>query len=195
MGAAVAGEQARPRPDVGAGQFQVAAAPASPVAGAAGVEVPAVAVPLELGFGQVGDEVVLGPAGRLQVGAAAVSAVGGVDVVFDEGGAGGRFGPDGPGVLAVLLEAAVVGGALAGGFGIRGALAALHDPLELGFDLPEPAPQLGVLRFELGDAFQQLRPVVHGRSIFGQAPSGGKMDGLTVTSTVSIALTGRKPLG
>src|SRR5262249_12717802 len=59
VSAAVAGEQAGARADVRARQFQVAAALAGPLATPTTVDVPSVAMPLEIGFGQIGDEVVL----------------------------------------------------------------------------------------------------------------------------------------
>src|SRR5207253_10775646 len=54
VSAAIAGQQAGAGADVGAGQFQVAPALASLLTTPAAVDVPAVAMPLELGFGEIG---------------------------------------------------------------------------------------------------------------------------------------------
>src|SRR5262249_58933706 len=74
VGPAVAGEQAGARADVGAGQFQVAAALAGPLTGPAAVDVPPVTMPFEFGFGQIGHEVVLELAGGFEVAGAAMRA-------------------------------------------------------------------------------------------------------------------------
>src|SRR5262249_22988245 len=58
VGSAVAGEQAGAGADVCARQLQVAAALAGPLAGPTTVDVPSVAMPLEFGFGEIGDEVI-----------------------------------------------------------------------------------------------------------------------------------------
>src|ERR1044071_378440 len=92
VGPAVAGEQSRPWPDVGAGQFQVAAPLAGARAGPAAMDVPAIAMPFEFGLGDVGDDVVFKLTGRFEVGAAAMGALLGMDVVLDDWGAGGRVG-------------------------------------------------------------------------------------------------------
>jgi hypothetical protein len=73
------------------------------------------------------------------------------DVVLDEDGAGRGLGPEGSGVLTVLLASAVgvrpVGRVTAMG----GALPPPTDVLELVLDLGQPAAQVGVLRLEIGD--------------------------------------------
>ena len=107
VGAAVAGQQAGPRADVGAGQFQVAAALAGLLAAPAAVDVAAVAMPLELRFGDIGHEVVVELAGGFEIAAAAMGTLLGMDVVFDEDGAGRRLGSEGARVLAMLLATAV----------------------------------------------------------------------------------------
>ena len=97
MGAAVAGQQASAWANVGAGQLQVAAALTGALAGAATINVAAITVPLELGFGEIGDDMVVEPAGGLQVSAATVGALRGVHIMLEERGVRWRFGPDGPG--------------------------------------------------------------------------------------------------
>src|SRR6516165_8424268 len=114
VGAAVAGEQAGARADVGAGEFQVAAALAGPLTGPAAVDVPPVTMPLELGFGQIGHDVVLEPAGGFEVAGAAMRALLGADVVFDEDSAGRGLGPKRCRVVTMFLTSAV--GAWAVGF-------------------------------------------------------------------------------
>src|SRR5262249_20865512 len=73
--AAVAGEQAGARADVRAGQLQVAAALAGPLATPTTVDVPSVAMPLEFGFGEIGDEVVFELAGGFEVAGPAMRAL------------------------------------------------------------------------------------------------------------------------
>src|SRR5262249_10888560 len=139
VGAAVAGEQAGARADVGARQLQVAAALAGPLTAPAAVDVPPVAMPLEFGFGEIGHEVVLELAGGFEVAGAAMRALLGTDIVFDEDGAGGRLRPEASGVLTMFLAPAV--GARAVGFvaAIGEAFAALADVLQLVLDLRQPA--------------------------------------------------------
>ena len=72
------------------------------------MNVPAIAMPFEFGLGDVGDEVVFKLSGRCEVGAAAMRALLGMNVVLDELGAGGRLGSEGAWMLAMLLAAAVV---------------------------------------------------------------------------------------
>jgi hypothetical protein len=91
VGAAVAREQAGPRADERARQFQVAAALAGPVTGPAAVAVPPVAMPLEFRFGEIGHDVVLVLADGFEVAGAAMRALPGTDVVFDEDGVGRRL--------------------------------------------------------------------------------------------------------
>jgi hypothetical protein len=97
VGAAEAGEQAGARADVGAGQFQAAAALAGPLTGPAAVDVPPVTMPLEYGFGQISHDVVLELAGGFEVAGAAMRALLGADAVFDEDGAGRGLGPNASG--------------------------------------------------------------------------------------------------
>ena len=110
-------------------------------------------MPLELGFGEIGDEVVFELAGRFEIACTAMGALLRMDVVFDEVGAGWRFGAESsrdacdapcgggrPGTLGVVAAGAW-------------AFAALADRLEFVLQLRQPTPQFGVLRFQLGDPF------------------------------------------
>ena len=51
-------------------------------------------MPLDLGFGDIGDDVVFELASRFEIGAAALGALLGMNIVFDELGTGRRIGPD-----------------------------------------------------------------------------------------------------
>src|SRR5262249_10774860 len=102
MSAAVAGQQAGARPDMGAGQLQVAASLAGLLTAPATIDVTAVAMPLDLGFGKISHDVVFELAGRFEIAGTAMGTLLGVDVVFDEDGAGWGFRSEEPGVLAVF---------------------------------------------------------------------------------------------
>ena len=67
-------------------------------------------MPLDLGLGDVGDDVVVEGLGVFEVATTAMIALLGADVVLDENGVGRRLGPEDAGMLAVLRAAAVVGG-------------------------------------------------------------------------------------
>jgi hypothetical protein len=112
-------------------------------------------MPLQLGLGEIGDEVVLEVAGGLEVAGAAMGALLRADVVFDEGGAGRRLGSEGAGVLPVLLASAVGARPLGRVTALEGSLAAPADVLELVLDLGQPAAQVGVLRLQVGDPLLQ----------------------------------------
>src|SRR3954453_4152881 len=107
VGAAVAGEQPRPRPDVGARQLQVATPLASSCTGAAAMNVPAIAMPFELGLGEVNDNMVFKLSGRFEVGAAAMRTLLGMNVVLDEGGLRRRLRSKDAWMLAMLLAAVI----------------------------------------------------------------------------------------
>src|SRR5262245_66431380 len=97
VGAAVAGQQAGARADVRAGQFQVCAALAGLLTAPAAVDVPAVAMPLDLGLGKIGHEVVLELARRSEVAGPAMGTLLGMDVVVKHlarylNGWGGYYG-------------------------------------------------------------------------------------------------------
>ena len=150
VGAAVAGQQTRPRTNVRTGQFQVAAALAGLLTAAAAVDVPAVAMPLDFRFRDVGDEMVVEGPGAFAVGRATMGTLVGMNVVFDEDRPGGRFLPKGTGVLAMLLAAAVGGRASLGGTFALGPLAALVDWLELVLHVRQAPPQLSVFCLQRG---------------------------------------------
>jgi hypothetical protein len=97
VGPAVTGEQAGALADVRARPFQLAATLAGPLTGPAAVDMPPVPMPLESGLGKIGHDVVLELACGFEVAGAAMGALPGTDVVFDEDGAGRRPGPKGSG--------------------------------------------------------------------------------------------------
>ena len=94
VGAAVAGQQAGPRADVRARQFQVAAALAGPLTATAAVDVAAVAMPLDLGLGEVGHEVVFELAGRFEVVGTAMGTLLGWTSCSMKSVPGWRLGPE-----------------------------------------------------------------------------------------------------
>ena len=155
MGPAVAGEQAGARADVRAWQFQVAATLAGPLTGPAAVDVPPVPMPLESGLGKIGHDVVLEPACGFEVAGAAMGALLGTDVVFDEDGAGRRLGPKGSGVPAMLLAAAIGARAVGLVAAVGRAPAAPPDVLELVLDLGQLAAQVRVLRLQVSHPLLQ----------------------------------------
>jgi hypothetical protein len=146
---------------MGAGQLQVATSLAGLVTVVTAVDVSAVAMPLQLGFGEVSLKMIVEGAGRFQFHRAALGTLLGMDIVFDEHRTGRRLGPKGTRVLAMLLAAAVGRRARLARPRRTCPLAALVDLLELVFHLRQAVPQLGVFRFEFGNAIQELLPVVH----------------------------------
>src|SRR5262249_43542271 len=93
VGATVARQQAGARADVGARQFQVAAALACLLTAPAAVDVPAVAMPLDSRFRKIGQDVVDELAGGLEITGTAMGTLLWVDVVLDEDGAGWGLRP------------------------------------------------------------------------------------------------------
>src|SRR5437870_2999086 len=173
MGAARAGQQARTRTDVGAGQFQVAAPLAGPLTLPAAVDVPAVAMPLDLRLRDVGDEMVVEGVGGFEVGRAAMGTLRGMDIVFEERRVRRWLLAHGSGVLAMLLAAAVSRRAGPGRAFRRGTLAALVDLLELVLHLRQAAPQFGVLRLQFGVLrleFQESLLQVHNDRSLAEMP-------------------------
>jgi hypothetical protein len=159
MSSAVASEQPRSRPDMRAGQFEVAASLTSSFAVAAAMDVSAIAMPFEFRLGNIGDDVVLELPGRFEVAAAAMRALLGMNVVLDELSLGRRLGPKNARMLAMLFAPFVVGRSLPRlRFGL-GSFAALQKRLNLMFELRDPLAQLGVLRFELRNP--SITRVVH----------------------------------
>jgi hypothetical protein len=151
VGAAVAGQQAGARTDVRARQFQVASALTGSLAAPAAVDVPAVAMPLDPRFREIGHEVVVELAGRFEIPRAAMGALLRTDVMFDEDGAGRGLGPKEARVFAVLLAAVVGAGAVEVTAAREGAFAALTDLLDVVLQLGQPRTQVRVFRFQLGD--------------------------------------------
>jgi hypothetical protein len=142
-------------------EFQVAAALASLLTRAATIQMPPVAMPLDLGLRDIGNKMVFELAGRFEIGGTAMRTLLGVNVVFDEFGVWRRLGPEGPGVLAMLLATVVRARAFGGIVTVAGAFAALADLLEFVLQLRQPTTQFGVLRFQLSDPFSKLL-FVHG---------------------------------
>jgi hypothetical protein len=108
-------------------------------------------MPLELGFGQIGHDVILELAGGFEVVSTAMRALLRTDVVFEEDGAGRGLGSEGAGVLTVFLAAAIGARAVGLVAAMGRALAAPVDILQLVLNLGEPAAQVGVLRLQVGD--------------------------------------------
>jgi hypothetical protein len=108
-------------------------------------------MPLELGLGEIGDEVVLEVAGGFEVAGTAMGALLREDVVLDEDGARWGLRPKVAGVLTVFLAPAVGARGVGGIAAMDGASAALTDGLQLVLDLRQPAAQLRVLRLQGGD--------------------------------------------
>src|SRR5260370_30508616 len=107
MGTTVAGQQACPRADVGTGQFQIAAALARLLTAAAAIKVAPVAIPLELGFRNIGHAVIFELAGRFQIVRTAMATVLGTNILLDEHGVGRPLGSKAAAMYGVLLAAAV----------------------------------------------------------------------------------------
>jgi hypothetical protein len=151
VSAAITSEQARSRPDVSAGQFEVASPLTGTFAITATMDVSAIAMPFELRLGNVGDDVILEFSGVVEFAAAAMGALLGMNVVFDEDGPRRRIGAKDTGVLAMFLPPPIVGGALFWLALIFGSFASLQKGLNLMFELGDPLAQLGVLRFEFSN--------------------------------------------
>src|SRR5580692_8063023 len=128
VSAGVTRQQTRSRADVGTGEFQVTTALAGMLTTTAAINVPAVAMPLDLGFGNIGDDMVLESPCRFEIVAATMAAFLGTNLVFDENGAGWRLGPERTWMLAMLLTPAVVVALFAVGPSAR-LFAALADVL------------------------------------------------------------------
>jgi hypothetical protein len=136
---------------VGAGQFQIAATLTGSFAVPATMDVSAIAMPFELRLGNVGDDVVLELSGGVEFAAAAMRALLGVNIVFDEDGPCRRIGPKDAGMDAMFLPSPIVGGSLTRLALTFGSFATLEKGLDLMLELRDAPPQLGVLRFELSN--------------------------------------------
>jgi len=125
------------------------------------MDVPAIAMPFELGLGDIDDNMVFKCPGRFEIGVAAMRALLGMNVMLDELGAGGRLGSEDTGVLAMLLPTTVVRSALPRrAFGL-GAFVTLQERLDLVLQLRDPLAQLGVFGFEFRNP--KVARVVHDR--------------------------------
>ena len=146
-------------------------------------------MPFELGFGDIGDDVVFEVFGRFEIVAAAVRTLLGPNVVFDERGSRRRLGSKETGMLAMLLETPVIGRTLTLATVAYRPLATLVDVLQLVFELGQLPPQLGVLSmevrirgFQLRDSVQKLLSVIHDDRILPEITETGKRKCLTVTT-------------
>jgi hypothetical protein len=146
---------------VGARQFEVAASLTGSLTGPAAMNVPAIAMPFEFGFGKVGHDVVVELSRGSEVGAAAIRALLGVNVVLEEQSAGRRFGAKNARMFTVLLPPSIVGSPLPRFAFAFVSLAALQKGLDLVFELGNPLAQLGVLGFEFRNP--EVTRVVHDR--------------------------------
>jgi hypothetical protein len=177
MRAGITGEQARPRPDVGAGQFKLATGLTRGLAVLADIGMAPIAMPFDLGLGNVSDEVLVELAGGCEVATAAMGTLLGMDIVFDEGRVRRRLRPEAARMFAEFLAATIFRDAFR--IGARPRLfAALEDGLELLLEVRKPLPQLGVLRLQLGDATVS---VVHDDHNLTENAKPGKRSCLTVT--------------
>src|SRR6185503_4572581 len=111
--------------------------------------------------------------------AAAMGALFGMHVVFDENGIRRRFGPERTGMLAMFLAAAVVGSALAWRTPFGFAFASLQELLHPVFQLRNPLAQPGVFRFEFRNPL--VAWIIHDRHILPETAEGAKTNCLTVT--------------
>jgi hypothetical protein len=149
MGTAVTGQQAGAGADMGAGQFQISPTLAGLLTVTAPVNVAAIAMPLELGFREIGHDVVVELAGRFKIAHSAMRTLLGMDVVFNERRTRRRVGPKGAWMLAVFLSATVRANLLGIVPAAARALAALLNFLKCVLHLTKPTPQLGVLGLDL----------------------------------------------
>ncbi len=180
---AVAGEQPRPRPDVSARQFQVAASLAGPLAIALAVNVSAEAMPLQLWLGDVRRNVIVELAGRFQSVAAAMPAFLQRYVMLHEIRLGRRLGPKHARMLSMLLATAIGRRPLPRGALGCGTLPPLQNRLKLMFQLRQPPPQLGVLRLQFGNPL--VTRVVHDPRSVTENEKPRKRNCLTVTIAVN----------
>jgi hypothetical protein len=179
VGATIASEQSRPRSDMGAGQFQVATTLTGSLAGAATMDVPTITMPLQLGLGDVGDDVVLELSGRFEILAATMLALLRMNVVLDELRIGRRLGPKDARMLAMFLAPPIVGRSLPQLTSVLGTFAALQKCLQLMFELRDPLPQLGILCLEFRNP--SIPRVIHDPHSLPKLPISGKSSCLTVT--------------
>ncbi len=184
MGAAVAGEQTRPRSDVRSGQFQIAASLTRLTAVATEGDVPAKAMPFQLRFRDIGDDVIFELARRLQIAAAAVLTRRRMHVMLDEGDARRRLRAKGTRMPPMFLEPAVSRRPLSRRPLGRRAFPPLQDRLQSMLQLRQAPPQFGVLRLQLGNS--SIARVIHDPRSVNQNADLGKSNCLTVTKRLAI---------
>jgi hypothetical protein len=114
------------------------------------MEVSAIAMPFELWFGKIGDEMVVEPTGGFEVVTAAMRTLLGMHLVLDERCPGRWFRAEDTWMLAMLLEAVIVGRALPWRALLLATFAALQERLHLMFEQGDPLAQRGVLGAEFG---------------------------------------------
>ena len=153
MGAAIAGQEASPRADMRAWEFQVSPALAGLLTATAAIDVPAVAMPLDFGLRKIGHKVVFKLAGRFQIACTAMGTLLRMDVVVDEVSVGWGLRAKAAGVFTMFLAAMVRTGTLRVIAAGAWSFAALADLLKFVLQLRQPTPQFRVLRFQLGDPF------------------------------------------
>jgi hypothetical protein len=155
----------------------------SSLAMAAAMDMPTIAMPFELGFGKVSNDVVFELTGRFKFAAAAMRALLGMYVVFDEDRIRRRLGAKDAGMLAMFLPPSVIGRTLAGFALVFGPFAALEKGLDLMFKLGDPLPQLGVLGFEFRNPL--ITRVIHDPHSLPENAISGKSSCLTITANLA----------
>lgn len=188
MGAAVAGEQTRPRSDVRSRQFQIAASLTRLAAVATFHDMPSKAMPFQLRFRDVGDDVIFELASRLEIVAAAVLTRRRMHVMLDEGGIRRRLRTKGARMPPMFLEPAVSRRPLPRRPLSRRALPPLQDRLQLMLQLRDPPPQFGVLRLQFGNS--SIARVIHDSRNLNQNAKLGKSKLLnSYTGAMSVAVS------
>ena len=149
---AVTGQQAGTWADVGARKFEVAASLTSLLAPPALVDIPTIPMPLDLGFREIGHDMIFELASRFEIGSTAVGTLVGMNLVFGKNGSGWWLRPDLARMLPVLNAPAVRPHLLGIIPATARALAALMDLRECMFDAVQPASEFSVFRLELPQA-------------------------------------------
>lgn len=143
------------------GEFQVAAGLAGVLTSLAAVDMPAVAMDLNLGLGDVFDLVVGKLIGGFECGAPTVGAMRRMNVMMDHVLTEEGQGAADPGMLAVAAAAAVLASGRPGAFGP--AAVAFTLDLQFVFQLSKACVALGKLLLQVGNPRFQHRDVVEER--------------------------------